>query len=310
MLELRQLRYFIAIVDAGSLTRAANTLYIAQPALSQQLAALESELGVKLLNRGAKGSKPTAAGLALYKHAQVMLKLAAETKNIAKGFAERASGRVRIGVPSTIAMVLVAPLVQTLRKEYPGILLEAYESASSYLPAQVLDERVDLSILVGESPSSGLRMEPLVDERLFFLHARDKHPLNCASTINLQDLVDVELVLPARSTTLRLLIDEAFRDAEIEPRVHTETSSIQTVLTLIAQGGGGTIVPYSALSWHAASASICASAIEPAIVRTAQLAHSTMVGLTPASACVRQVLLDVVRSMVENGTWKGAVLRY
>jgi len=63
MLELRQLRYFTAIVDAGSLTRAASALYIAQPALSQQLATLEADLGVKLLNRGAKGAKPTAAGL-------------------------------------------------------------------------------------------------------------------------------------------------------------------------------------------------------------------------------------------------------
>src|ERR1700739_4386068 len=98
MLELRQLRYFTAIVDAGSLTRAASAFYIAQPALRQQLAALESDLGIRLLNRGARGAKPTAAGLELYKHAQVILKLAAETKNVVTGSAERVSGRVRIGL--------------------------------------------------------------------------------------------------------------------------------------------------------------------------------------------------------------------
>ncbi|SCX72566.1 LysR substrate-binding domain-containing protein [Variovorax sp. EL159] len=310
MLELRQLRYFTAIVDAGSLTRAASALYIAQPALSQQLAALESDLGIRLLNRGARGAKPTAAGLELYKHAQVILKLAAETKNVVTGSAERVSGRVRIGLPSTIAVILVAPLVAALRQEHPGILLEVYESPSSYLAAQLIEERVDLSILVGDSLSDGLRVEPLVDEHLYFVYSETEHLPGGPTSIRLEDLADRPIVLPARSTTLRHLVDLAFRKAGIEPRVYAETSSIQSLLTLVAQGDMGTFVPYSALSWHSANASLCAILIEPAIVRKAQLAHSRMIELTSASQCVKQTLLVVVRKMVEEGHWQGATLSY
>jgi len=163
MIELRQLRNFTAIVDAGSLTRAAAAVHIAQPAMSQLVAALESEIGVRLLNRTVKGVTPTEQGLALYRHAQVLLKLAAETRNVTLGTGGRVSGRVRIGLPSTIAVILVAPLLKVLKEQFPGILLEVYESPSSYLATQLLEERVDLSILVDETPSSGLLVEPLVD---------------------------------------------------------------------------------------------------------------------------------------------------
>src|SRR5712692_7737144 len=106
MLDLRQLRYFVAIVDAGSVSRAALVLHIAQPAMSQQLAHLEREIGTKLLRRSVRGVAPTDAGKAVYRHAQTLLKLAAETANVARGAGAGASGRVRIGLPSSIAMIL------------------------------------------------------------------------------------------------------------------------------------------------------------------------------------------------------------
>ncbi len=110
MLSLRQLRYFVAIIDAGSVSRAATVLHIAQPALSQQLAHLESEIGTKLLRRSVRGMAPTGAGSAVYRHAQTLLKLCAETANVARGAGSGASGRVRIGMPSSIAMILVATM--------------------------------------------------------------------------------------------------------------------------------------------------------------------------------------------------------
>ena len=310
MIELRQLRNFTAIVDAGSLTRAAAAVHIAQPAMSQLVAALESEIGVRLLNRTVKGVTPTEQGLALYRHAQVLLKLAAETRNVTLGTGGRVSGRVRIGLPSTIAVILVAPLLKVLKEQFPGILLEVYESPSSYLATQLLEERVDLSILVDETPSSGLRVEPLVDEQLYFIHSRKAHPFKCRKSLGLKAIGDVSIVLPARSTTLRQLVDLAFRAANIEPNVQAETSSIQTLLTLVALGGMGTFVPYSALSWHTSNASLCASIVTPHIIRRAWLASSGMVSLTQASNCVRVTIQDVVRKMVENGSWLGATLRY
>ena len=85
MIDLRQLRYFVAIVDSGSLTRAAGVLHIAQPALSQQMSALESELDSQLLTRSVKGVRPTQAGWAVYRHAQTVLKLTMQTRDVAHG---------------------------------------------------------------------------------------------------------------------------------------------------------------------------------------------------------------------------------
>ena len=310
MPEFRQLRYFTAIVDAGSLTRAAAVLFVAQPALSQQTAALEAELGVRLLNRSSKGVIPTEAGWALYRHAQAILKLAERTQDIVRGAGEPIAGRVRIGMPSTIAIVLVAPLVAALRKQHPGVILEVYESPSSYLAPQLLEERVDLSILVDPTVSSTLRAVALVDEELCFVHARADHPFGLSTgPTTLDRLAHVPIVLPARSTTLRQLVDASFVAAGIVPRVHAETTSIQTLLTLVAQGGVGTFVPYSALAWHKASDLLWANAVEPTILRKAWVAQSSMIALTQAAACVHATILAVVRGMVSRDEWRGAILR-
>ena len=172
MLDFRQLRYFVEIVDAGSLTRAAGSLHVAQSALSQQMANLEDNVGIRLLTRGVKGVTATAAGHAVYRHAQTILKLGAETRNVAQHVGIQASGRVRLGLPSSIAMILAAPMLREVQKRYPGVLVELYESPSSYLAAQLFDERVDLSVIVDKSPPPGLVAVGLVDECLYFVQAR------------------------------------------------------------------------------------------------------------------------------------------
>jgi LysR family nitrogen assimilation transcriptional regulator len=308
VLDLRQLRYFVAIVDAGSLTRAAEVLHIAQPALSQQMASVEQDTGVRLLNRSVKGVTPTDAGWAVYRHAQTLLKLAEQTRDVAQGAGAHVSGRVRIGMPSSVAMILAAPMLKALHKRYPGILVELYESPSTYLAAQLFDERVDLSVLVDETPSPGLVSQPLVDERLYFVHARKDNPLPQRKTVPLAQLAEVPMILTTRATTLRQMVDAAFLAARIAPPVRAEASSIQTLLTVVAQGGVGTLIPFSALSWHPATRSLDQCLVEPAVVRRASLAWSRTAAQTEATECVRAVIVDVVRAMVQTRKWRGTTL--
>jgi len=197
-------------------------------------------------------------------------------------------------------------LIKAVRAAYPAVLLEVYESPSAYLVPQLLEQRADLGILVDDAPANGLRADPLAYEPLYFVHAATGHPLNAPATVRLLDLKDIPIALPTRSTTLRHLVDRAFREAGIEPHVDVEASSIQTVLTLVALGGAGTLVPCSALTWHMAKADLHASLVEPQIVRRAWLAQSGNIATTEAAARVAELIRSVTRELIESGEWQGA----
>jgi LysR family transcriptional regulator, nitrogen assimilation regulatory protein len=307
MLDLRQLRYFVAIVDAGSVSRAANVLHIAQPALSQQLAHLERDVGARLLRRSVRGVTLTTAGDAVYRHAQLLLKLAAETPNVARGDGmAAASRRVRVGMPSSIAAVLVGRLVEALQKSHPEIFLEIHESPSTYLAAQLLDERVDLSLLVERAPSPPLAMVPLVSESVYFLHERRRDPLAAWGNVGIHQLAAVPLILTTGATTVRYLIDDAFRHAAVVPRVLAEANSIETLLGVVAKGAMGTLLPSSALSWHGTTRAIQSHLLEPRIERVASLAWSRSGRLEQSSQFVREAIVEVARALVASGKWRGA----
>lgn len=307
-MELRQLRYFITIIDSGSLSRAAALSHVGQPALSQQMAQLEDELGVQLLNRSVRGVTPTDAGLALYRHAQQIVKLASDTRNVVRDSDVGLSGRVRLGLPSSIAMVLVGPLVAMLEVRFPEIVLEVYESPSAFLAAHLVNERVDLSVLVDEIVLPGIEASPLVDEHLFFVQPLAYPLIQCGATTDLQAVASVPLVLTTGVTTLRVLLDRAFSDAGLAPQIKAEASSVQTVLAMVAQGKAGTVIPHSALAWHAASQHVSHSMIMPAITRRAWIAHSRLNRLPPPAACVHSVLRSVAGELVSTRKWEGAVI--
>jgi len=308
-MDLRRLRYFLVLAEELNFTRAAHRLHIAQPALSQQLAHLESEIGAKLLRRSVRGMAPTQSGSAVYRHAQTLLKLAAETANVARGAGSGASGRVRIGMPSSIAMILVAPLLEALRERHPGILVEIYESPSAYLGAQLFDERVDLSVLVDRSPSPSLTMVPLVSESVYFVHERKSNPLASCKSVSIAQLADIPMVLTTGATTLRHSLDAAFREAAVTPRVLAEASSAQTLLTVVAQGGKGTLAPFSALSWHPAMRTLQHQLVLPRIQRVASLAWSPTASMTESTERVRDSIIEVTRSLVRGRKWLGTMLR-
>jgi LysR family nitrogen assimilation transcriptional regulator len=123
-MDLRQLRYFVKVVECGNVTRASEALHIAQPAISQQMRNLEADLGMQLLERSVHGVAPTAAGQTLYRHALELLRQADGTRELLRQDAELPQGKVSVGMPSSTARVLAIPLARTIRDRYPGIALE------------------------------------------------------------------------------------------------------------------------------------------------------------------------------------------
>ena len=156
-MNLRRLKYFVKIVDIGSLTQAADVLHIAQPALSQQLATLEGELKQQLLIRTKRGVTPTEAGNILYMHAQTILRQCEQAQSAVNCAGEALTGQVSVGLAlGSAASTLAANLLQAVREQHPRILLYLNENFTSTLSELVTEGRMDMAVISEARPVKGL----------------------------------------------------------------------------------------------------------------------------------------------------------
>ncbi len=171
--DFRQLRYFVQIIESGSLAKASRQLFIAQPALSQQLAKLEAEVGKPLLVRTSKGVTPTENGTALHHHARFMLRQLDQALSIARQDPGTVHGMVSVGLAATTVCAVGVPFVRRIREKYPGIVLNVVEGMSGHLTQMMQLGQLDLCILFSRDAIPDLPSEPLVDEELFVMLPTD-----------------------------------------------------------------------------------------------------------------------------------------
>ena len=247
-MDTRRLYSFVKIVDAGSITRAADILHIAQPALSQQLSMLESHFKQQLLIRSKRGVAPTEAGRALYRHAQLILRQV-ELAQAAVDVSGRApAGSVSVGLaPYSMGAALALPLLTSVRERYPDILLHINENFGGVISEAIMTGRMDMAFIYGAGPLRGVQFEPLRTEDLFLIAApgRTLEPGGGAD-VPLEELADVELLLPSRIHTIRQVVDAAFQHASLRPRVIGEIESVLTLVSAVGADMGATVLPWSA----------------------------------------------------------------
>src|SRR5690606_7657151 len=168
-MNLKQLQYFVRVFEMQNMTRAAESLHVAQPALSQQIALLEEDLGVRLLIRGAKGVHATSEGVLLYRHAQTILRQVDSTKSLLAKRDDQISGTVSVGLASSTARMLALPLMQLVKQELPSIILEIVDIFSADLTKLVLQGRVDFSLSPDQQPLKGIsRTTQLIEDLIHF----------------------------------------------------------------------------------------------------------------------------------------------
>ena len=173
-MNLRRLKYFVKIVDIGSLTQAAEVLHIAQPALSQQVATLEGEMDQQLLIRTKRGVTPTEAGKILYTHARTILRQCEQAQLAVNNVGQTLRGQVSIGLaPGTAASAITMPLLQTVRNELPEVMVYLQESSGTALNDKLLAGQLDMAVLYERSPVAGIVSQPLLKEDLYLVGTRD-----------------------------------------------------------------------------------------------------------------------------------------
>jgi LysR family transcriptional regulator, nitrogen assimilation regulatory protein len=299
-MNLRRLKYFVKIVDVGSLTQAAELLFIAQPALSQQLATLEGEVRQQLLVRTKRGVTPTEAGKVLYRHAQIILRQCDQAQVDMEAAGLGISGQVSVGLaPGTAASALALPLLRTVRARHPGILLYLNENYGSTLSELIMNGRMDLAVLYGDKAVHGLTFMALLKEPLFLVGPASMPAP--AQPVRLADLRDIELFLPRPYNVVRKLVDGAFTRIGLAPRIAAEIESAFTLSAAIADGLAATILPASMAREVSGSCGAWQfQIVDPVIEAPLALCQSDHLPLSEPAQAVKEILLELVGDLASS----------
>jgi LysR family tcuABC transcriptional regulator len=308
-MELRQLRYFVLVVELGGLGRAAKELGLVTSALSQQISRLEGELSTRLLQRSATGVRATDAGMAFYRQAQLSLRHADDAVRAAQQ--ARLSGHVSVGMPPSTSAVLALPFIAAMRIRYPDVRLRLVESLSGDLAAMLNARQLDLAVLFENRTARCLGVLPLLEERLFLIGLRSMPELQ-----NLHDpqllvsgIADIPLVLPSESHGLRAIVDAAFSRANFEPRIVLEVDGLAVLMDAVRAGIGATIQPgAAAVRLPTDDAVIRIEIADPNVRRHNRLVSLSENELSTAALAARVVIRDVAAGLVAEGRWPGATI--
>lgn len=305
-MELRQLRYFIEVVELGSMGRAAQALGVVTSALSQQIQRLENELATVLLTRTATGVVPTEAGLAFWRQAQLVLRHANEAVLAAQ--TARLSGQIRLGLTPTTASVLAIPLVQAMRVQYPDVRLQLVESLSGNLVNLLNAGQLDLAIVFQTGERGRWESAPLLQEQLFLIAHRSLFDRARTARVSLRSIADLPLVLPASRHGLRAVLNAAFERAGIRPHIAAEVDGLAVLMDLVRAGVAATIQPGAAMA-RAMDPLLTAYPLrDTRLWRPSLMANLPEDELSSAALATRRVVIETARALVVGGHWPGATL--
>ena len=300
-MDSRRLRNFIQIVDSGSITRAAALSGVAQPALSQQLAILENELKVKLLDRSVSGVTPTAAGRILYARAQAILRQFDELRDAVHREAQPLSGTVLVGVPPTMLSRFGLPLIEKVCTQHPEMHLQIREEGSLVLHELLTSGKIELSISAMR-PEGVLIGEEILTEAIVLMYPPS---LSLPESATLADLARLPWVLPRRPNAIRMLIDSAFASCNLSPNVVVEIDSLHSAMESVRRGFGVGAMTLGALKEDMEAGTLCARSLGDApLMRSMYLSHRRSPALTPAAQFVHGILRDIAAESGMSERWK------
>ena len=306
-MDVRQLRYFVAIAEEGSLSAAAQRVGVAQPSLSQHVIALEGSLGVKLLDRSSRGVTLTASGAVLADHARRVIAALEQAREAVRNSGAEPQGEVAFGLPSSIATVLSVPLAETVRLGLPKVRLRAIDAMSGFIKQWLEDQSVDLGVLYDLDSVRHLSHRQLMTEELRFFSAPDAWPFDGppGAPVRFADLARVELVLPSPHHGLRVMIERHARSQGVTLDVATEMDGLGQIKGMVARGSGYTVLaPAAAIEDVERGALLMAPIVDPALVRPVYLVRNPAKPLTRAAQEVERICLEVIRDLVGRGIWQ------
>jgi LysR family transcriptional regulator, nitrogen assimilation regulatory protein len=292
-MDLRKLDYFVHVAELGSFTKAAALLSIAQSALSHQVRQLEMELDQTLLHRNGRGVTPTDAGRRLLAHARGILMQVRRARDELTEAKDAMVGHVILGLPPTIAKLLTVPLVKAFRTSFPKGTCGVVEALSASVVEWLVEGRVDIGLVYNPPPLSTLEIRPLHQQELFLISARGGGKYQQTKSVQLRDLPRYPLIIPSRSNANRMLVDAQLAHFGLKPQIAFEIDGIASILDLVHEGYGYSILPLNSLRVHPLGPAFVARPIvRPKLSIQVSLVTSAQRPITPL---VRETL-----SLIQN----------
>lgn len=246
-MDLRQLRYFAAIVEEGSLSRAAARLHISQPPLSTHLKALEGEIGATLLVRSNRGVMPTAAGAVFYEEVRLALTRLEQARERALQVHRGDVGVLSVGFVSIADYSILPPALSHFRRRYPRVEVQLHELTTDAQIRELRGGRLDLAIGLAPVDEPDLGFERLRREALILAAPEDHPAAQRAGPVDLRSLAKASFIVPPRAIGPGLydLVISRCRAAGFVPRITQSARQMQTVVGLVSSGMGVALVPSS-----------------------------------------------------------------
>jgi DNA-binding transcriptional LysR family regulator len=302
-----QLAYFLAVADVRSFTRAAESVGVAQPTLSRQLKALETELGAELVDRGARdGPALTPAGEALLPLARRMLADADSARTAVAEIVGLRIGRVRVGATPSLCIGVLADVLRVFHEQHPEIHLELAEDGSQPLVRSLARGELDLALVI--VPSAGvdpaLHTTPVLRERLSVASPTSERSPTSRASMSIRELGRRSLVVPRRGYDVRETTLQAFADAGVEPRFAVEGGEMDAVLRMVEAGTGVAVVPDLVF---AGRPRLRRTVLTPPLFRTVALARRADLTPTHAMRAFRATLLSFLAVLSAGDGFAGDV---
>jgi LysR family hydrogen peroxide-inducible transcriptional activator len=244
-MELHQLKYFVAVAELGSFTRAAERCRVSQPSLSQQVATLEKHLGRLLIERLGRTVRPTDAGRALYPQALAVLAAVEEARRRVDEAVDPARGRLSVGAIPTVAPYLLPPVLRRFLKRFPQAEVTIHEDLTAATLSACLTGELDLGVAALPIHDDHLHVEPLATEELL-LAAPPGHPLLRKRKVTLEDVSREPFVLLSETHCLGEFVVSFCKQQGCQPAVRCRSAQLLTVQELVAQGYGVSLIPATA----------------------------------------------------------------
>jgi LysR family nitrogen assimilation transcriptional regulator len=303
-MNLRQLKYFVGVIEAGNMTRAAEQLHVAQTALGMQIRQLEEDLGVALLVRHSRGVEPTKAGTLLHARALAILKLVEESRKDVQSCERENSEAIRLGITPALMLVCGTEIALTVREQLPQVFLSIVEAMSHVLVDTLLRGEADYILCYDVPDLPQLSRTALLQDDLVLVTPPSPHK---GKPIAFVDALEESIAMPEEGDTVRTVVARTARELGLELKVAYEVRSISAMKSLVMRGAASSVLPYFAVIDEVRAGKVDARPITmPAIRRTLFLASSTQrgpfkneAGLTGAVRSSLSGLLDALGPLAQ-----------
>ncbi len=301
-MNLQQIETFVHVAESGSFSKAAILLDIAQPALSRQVRALETELRETLLIRTGRGVTLTDAGRRLLEHGHAIMQRVALAKEDLGSQRDEPVGRITVGLPPSLARRLTLPLIDVFSREMPKARLAVVEGFSMNIAEWLTSGRMDLGLVYTPEPHPHIEVVPVLEERLCLIGPASS--LGGRRGIGFEELAEYPLIMPQRGQIFRKLMEAQATLSQVKLNVVWEVSSVPAILDLVRGGYGYAALTDSAMHSHTLDASLVEVPIQnPHIVSTLCLVQSAKKKTTPLIRRTAELLrrLSLQVCSVESG---------